>query len=175
LQCLNDPKAIEPTWAKSYKINYFPIEEFEFAEVFPCKIRLEKLSIRGTKFQRILDQFDTPFTFLINTIANHLLSNESEQLDFTFNNDEKFTFDKIIVPPQKIKGYVLNNEHEKGKNKAIVFEKKLGIRKENADFLISQIKEGILKEPPETVKITVHGIQYDVNMQILGKNKDNCG
>ncbi|TGM14899.1 hypothetical protein EHQ90_10485 [Leptospira stimsonii] len=168
-----DPKVIEPTWAKSHGIKYFPIEESEFSEIFPCKFKLKKLSNRGSKFKKILDQFDTPFTFLIKTLASHLLSNQSKQIDFTFNNDEKFTFDKIIIPSKKIEGYSLNPEHKDGKNKAIVFEKTLGIKKENADFLISQIKEGILKETPEKVKITVHGIKYDVNMQIQGKNKKN--
>lgn len=59
------------------------------------------------------------------------MENIKDIIDFSFNNDEEFTFDKIIISREKIEQYALNNYHSTGKNKAIIFNQKLGIKKEN--------------------------------------------
>lgn len=45
----NDPKACEPLWAKSYKINYSAIDELEFDEYFPRTLEVKVISDQGKK------------------------------------------------------------------------------------------------------------------------------
>ena len=52
---------------------------------------------------------------------------------------------KADISESKIIGYVLNKNHQKGKDKAIAFENVLGYNVDNAQVLIEEIRKGLEK------------------------------
>jgi hypothetical protein len=69
----------------------------------------------------------------------------------------------------KIEDYCLNLNHTKGKNKAILFQKRLGITISNADFLKQHLKIAALTEDVIIYKINNYGTHY--NMKFLIKTE----
>ena len=51
---------------------------------------------------------------------------------------------KAIIKEEKITEYVLNFDHFDGTTKARVFSSVLGLKKENADYLINDIRAALL-------------------------------
>jgi hypothetical protein len=62
----------------------------------------------------------------------------------------------------KIEGYCLNHKHQKGKHKATLFQKKLGITLENAEILKNAIKQAAINEPAIIRKINEYGTHYNL-------------
>lgn len=71
--------------------------------------------------------------------------------------------DKAIIKTEKITDYVLNFEHFEGKNKARVFASALGLRKENADYLIDFIHKAILTNDA-VEQPAMFGARYTVDL-----------
>ncbi|MEL4895978.1 DUF6883 domain-containing protein [Crocosphaera sp. Alani8] len=67
----------------------------------------------------------------------------------------------------KIENYCLNPNHQKGKNKATIFQSKLGINLNNADILKKAIKQAAINESVFIRKINEYGTHY--NMKFLLK------
>ena len=67
----------------------------------------------------------------------------------------------------KIENYCLNINHQKGKNKAILFENKLGINLSNANILEKAIKKAAINESVIIRKVNEYGTHY--NMKFLLK------
>ena len=62
----------------------------------------------------------------------------------------------------KIEGYCLNFSHQKGKHKATLFQKKLGITLENAEILKSAIKQAAVTESVMIRKVNEYGTHYNL-------------
>lgn len=62
----------------------------------------------------------------------------------------------------KIEGYCLNLNHQKGKHKAILFQNKLGITLENAEILKKAIKKATITEPVIIRKVNEYGTHYNL-------------
>ncbi len=62
----------------------------------------------------------------------------------------------------KIENYCLNFNHQKGKNKATLFQSKLGITLENVDILKNAIKQAALNESVIIRQINEYGIHYNM-------------
>ncbi len=69
----------------------------------------------------------------------------------------------------KIENYCLNPNHQKGKNKAILFENKLGINLSNSNILKKAIKQAAINESVIIRKINEYGTHY--NMKFLLKTE----
>ncbi len=74
------------------------------------------------------------------------------------------------IPDTKLVDYVLNKNHSRGKDKAIVFERVLGYNQNNASELIAQIRQGLnLYLASERTK-TQYGRVFTVRMLVRGAN-----
>jgi hypothetical protein len=78
---------------------------------------------------------------------------------------------KAIIKEEKITGYVLNLDHFEGKNKARIFSSVLGLKKENADYLIKEIQDAILVNDAEKQSESEFGIKYTVDFDLIFETK----
>lgn len=74
--------------------------------------------------------------------------------------------DMVIIDPEKIHDYCLNPEHPRGKHKARVFQRALGMTSEDADDLISSIKRQIRNNECEAGEDDMYGQRYIVDIEI---------
>lgn len=79
--------------------------------------------------------------------------------------------DKAIIKTEKITGYVLNFEHFEGKNKARIFASVLGLKKENAAYLIDAIGEAVLINDAVKQSTSTFGTKYTVDFDLTFENK----
>ncbi|MDR0919005.1 MAG: hypothetical protein LBM93_07100 [Oscillospiraceae bacterium] len=86
---------------------------------------------------------------------------EDRTVDFSAN---------IVIDKHKIEDYILNPNHELGKHKAKIFEKELGITKEDSEYLIKQIKENLTENNMELIKEDKWGKHYRADINIKGLN-----
>lgn len=78
---------------------------------------------------------------------------------------------RAIIKEEKITDYVLNFDHFEGKNKARIFSSVLGLKKENADYLINAIRDAILINDAVKQSESTFGIKYTVDFDLLFKKK----
>ncbi|ELS30556.1 MULTISPECIES: DUF6883 domain-containing protein [Pseudanabaena] len=62
----------------------------------------------------------------------------------------------------KLERYSLNYEHSKGKHKALLFEKRLGINLANKEILEQALLEAAIEGEAELYKIDQYGSHYDL-------------
>lgn len=82
----------------------------------------------------------------------------------------------VIIDDRKLTLYALNPNHERGKNKAYLFDKVLGYNLSNYQELKTKIREGLSKYPVTSKSMTEHGIKYTVEMNNIGTDRQiPCG
>ena len=84
--------------------------------------------------------------------------------------DQSPNADKAIIDPKKLISYSLDYDNNKGKDKALLFEKVLGFTKSNANLLIKQIQENVSNYKAEICESDQYGQRYAVLMPITGVN-----
>ena len=62
----------------------------------------------------------------------------------------------------KLERYCLNSEHSKGKHKALLFEKRLGITLANKDILENALKKAAMEREAQLYKTDQYGTHYDL-------------
>ena len=77
-----------------------------------------------------------------------------------------------VVEPEKIRAYCLNPSHPRGKHKARVFKRSLGLTKTDTTMLIDQIKEKILLNNCKKGEGDMYGQRYLVDILIKKNNKN---
>jgi hypothetical protein len=65
---------------------------------------------------------------------------------------------------KKLERYLLNPQHSKGKDKAILFSKRLGITLENKNLLEVALLDSVVNNEAEVYKVDDYGIHYDVKL-----------
>jgi hypothetical protein len=73
----------------------------------------------------------------------------------------------------KLERYCLNPEHSKGKHKALLFEKRLGITLNNKEILENALKKAAIEGEVELYKSDQYGTHYDLIFTLqteLGKS-----
>ena len=70
--------------------------------------------------------------------------------------------DQAVVEIRKLRDYVLNSAHLRGRHKARVFASALGLRSEHADVLREALLIAAHEEEAVPVLSDVHGCQYVV-------------
>ncbi|MEB3160895.1 MAG: hypothetical protein VKL20_05500 [Synechocystis sp.] len=75
---------------------------------------------------------------------------------------------KIEIDPRKLINYCLNKDHEKGFNKAIMFEQHLGFTPENHQLLLEQIQAQAMEEEAMIGYHDDYGQRYRVDISIVG-------
>ena len=76
-----------------------------------------------------------------------------------------------IVDKDKIENYCLNLEHPRGKHKARVFIRSLGLTSKHAGHLIDQIKAMIIKADCEKSELDEYGQRYTADIEIQHNSK----
>ncbi len=66
----------------------------------------------------------------------------------------------------KLERYCLNPEHPKGKHKARLFQKRLGITLANKHILENALRKAAIEEEAELYKIDQYGTHYDLKFQL---------
>ncbi len=93
-----------------------------------------------------------------------------QSLRFSIESKFQLTEEDFEDMSKKLTEYCLNMEHEKGKDKARVFESILGIKKEDYKFLRAQLIQGLKENKVEYRELNCHGINFGANIKIQGKN-----
>ena len=75
-----------------------------------------------------------------------------------------------VVDVRKLTEYALNDEHPGGKHKARLFRDLLGITKDDWQFLAEQLVAGLQEAMVERPRKSEHGVQYHVDVPVLGRN-----
>ena len=66
----------------------------------------------------------------------------------------------------KLERYCLNDEHQKGKHKALLFEIRLGITIANKELLELSLKEAAIEGEAELYKVDQYGTHYDLAFEL---------
>lgn len=74
----------------------------------------------------------------------------------------------IRIDPRKLTEYALNPNNPKGANKAIMFERHLGLTRDNYELLLEQINAQALEAETMFQSSDQHGERYQVDLEITG-------
>lgn len=75
---------------------------------------------------------------------------------------------ELEVDPRKLRDYALNPENPVGKDKAAIFERRLGFTRENYEGLMAQIRENAIAAEATPTHADEHGQRYRVDVEIVG-------
>lgn len=75
---------------------------------------------------------------------------------------------RLAIDPRKLTEYALNPDNPVGKDKAIVFQNRLGFSKDNYNSLLEQISHQALDAEVILGRNDQHGQRYSVDILILG-------
>jgi len=73
-----------------------------------------------------------------------------------------------VVELKKLVGYSLDRDHRVGRNKALVFRSALGIGKENADLLLTALRQAAATEEAVYLETDAYGRHYRIDFNITG-------
>ena len=75
--------------------------------------------------------------------------------------------DRVIVDERKVADYCLNPAHPRGRHKARVFESRLGLTKNDVEFLVSALKDAVHSDA-RLVSQDRFGSHYSIDSEIIG-------
>lgn len=164
---LPDPSGKEGWWSELPFMRVYLAAQDEAPP--PC-MPIE-LSIRGQLSQRVLKQniANTHQERVAQILFQGVVSSRSRPGERLFKVGSKVQIDTGILE-QKLKSYVLNTNHEKGKHKATLLNKTLGITDQDWHYLSEQIISGIEYADVERVRESEYGVQYQANIKVRGRN-----
>lgn len=81
------------------------------------------------------------------------------------------SYQYAYIPDTKIRDYVLNPNHEEGKHKALVFHSALGLKQDDFEWLVEEIKKGIRITPAQEMEPGDYGKRYVVDLQVFREGK----
>ncbi|EKN4801470.1 hypothetical protein ABGN33_003137 [Yersinia enterocolitica] len=106
-------------------------------------------------------------------LAKKLLSKYSSINQVPFEIEFKaLTLDQehLKIPVEKLLQYILNNEHEKGKHKAHLFQHILGINSSQWRYLAYQLIHESSRAEVLQLDVTKYGIKYVTVVEVIGLN-----
>ena len=77
--------------------------------------------------------------------------------------------EQAIIPPEKLRDYLLSLEHSEGRHKAVIF-RALGFRAESWTVFEIAIREQHLTQDAEETPADEHGRRYQIVAPITGPN-----
>lgn len=80
-------------------------------------------------------------------------------------------YENAEIHDEKFSGYILNENHPTGKDKAVVFKSVLGYNLDNKDDLVQRLRWGLKKYKAISRGNNGYGEQFEVLMEIVGANK----
>ena len=106
-------------------------------------------------------------------LAKKLLSKYSSTSQVPFEIEFKaLSLDQehLKIPVEKLLQYILNNEHEKGKHKAYLFQHLLGINSSQWRYLAYQLIYESSRAEVLQLDVTQYGIKYVTVVEVIGLN-----
>ena len=76
--------------------------------------------------------------------------------------------DEALVEDGKLRDYVLNPRHPVGRHHARLFERLLGIRVSNAEFLKEALRAAAGSKDVHSEVVTPYGRKYEVRFELTG-------
>lgn len=73
--------------------------------------------------------------------------------------------ERAVINIEKLRDYSLNPNHPKGKHKAHIFQEKLGLTAENAEWLREQILKAVLSSEATGQTPSAYGRRFVVDFQ----------
>ncbi len=148
------------------------VDYYQFCDIFP-KVDIPKnYSKRGYRYIELIEKYKNPYNDVMDKIVHNNIKEFSvDKRKINIKNNE-YNFNKIIIDNKKIKGYVLNSNHERGKHKALLFKSILDFDINDWENLSGQIKYGLLNTQPQGISIIPYGIRFYTYIPIQGNN--NC-
>jgi len=151
-------------------------EGLEFSSVTfstgrPGDIVLAALSPAGTENARLLNTRAQPHhaeNVLIALRETLGKDKDGAAIKVSFGNTE---FAGARVDVRKLRDYSLNEQHPKGKHKAHLFRKLLGITAADWLFLGEQLIAGLAKELVQNPVNSQWGVQYHIVSNVTGRNE----
>lgn len=108
---------------------------------------------------------------LVEYAMNFLMKNENNVItDFEIEAKERLSIRDICDMTNKLLGYCLNQDNEKGRDKARLFEGLLGFNKKNFSLLESQLKHGLKDCILKFNEINKYGLQFTAFIDVKGAN-----
>jgi Domain of unknown function (DUF6883) len=86
-------------------------------------------------------------------------------------------YEKAVVSEDKLRKYALSSQHVssvKGKNKALIFERRLGFNETNCEILKQRILDELPYYEAKLGQGDVYGQRYEVVLSILGVNGETA-
>jgi hypothetical protein len=83
-------------------------------------------------------------------------------------SDETAQRDQALVEDAKLQDYVLNSQHPIGKHHAVLFERLLGIGRDNAEILPQALLEAAAEQDVSGETTTPFGRKYEMQFPMEG-------
>jgi uncharacterized protein DUF6883 len=152
-----------------------PFSSIEMTTDDPRRIRGSQLSAIGEKNSKLLNSRGRSHhaeRVLSSLLDQTEVDKDSQDFEIEFGNAE---FGRANV--SKLPKYCLNDEHTnadgtpgKGRDKAYLFRRLLGITRDDWPFLGEQLVAGLEKALPTKTRKNKYGIQYEVTIPVVGRN-----
>ncbi|MBI5870073.1 MAG: hypothetical protein HZB44_03825 [Actinobacteria bacterium] len=173
LYCRKDFEGDGPDIYWAEEVPFISIEQLsfdDFNQLAPRPSSKIELSTRGRITQAIFKEKRSKnhLQKIASDLYSKTISNKS--LPFTLSSGEKPGVIEAVVPREKLEEYALSPNHPDGKHKAKLFSKLLEIEKEDWRYLAAQLINGLDYASFANVRVTDHGIQYQTDMPVLGRN-----
>lgn len=158
-----------PYWAWEYpEMHICFLNEDEYESQCPVMHYEKTLSAAGVRYIELMETKGQPN--LYQRLATALLHNDSI-VDCEFSITGPFSWEQVDIPEKKLAQYALNIEHEgSGKSKAELFQRLLGITKDDWRYLAAQIENAIECGALQDVRQTEYGVQFHIDIPIKGLN-----
>jgi hypothetical protein len=75
---------------------------------------------------------------------------------------------RVVIDPRKLTEYALDPDNPVGRDKALVFERRLGYTKDNYEGLLEQIQRIALEAEAVPKLVDRHGQRYQVDLEVTG-------
>ncbi|ETW98041.1 MAG: hypothetical protein ETSY1_20380 [Candidatus Entotheonella factor] len=76
--------------------------------------------------------------------------------------------EKAMIPEGKLRNYCLNESHPRGRNKARVFRRALGVTADNPQLLERLIRQSAVEGDAVVLRQDAYGIYYRVELEVEG-------
>jgi hypothetical protein len=74
----------------------------------------------------------------------------------------------VVLDRRKFADYALNPDNPVGRDKALVFQQRLGYTKDNDESLFEQIRDSVLDREALPKLLNQHGQRYQVDLEVTG-------
>ncbi|MBO9523998.1 MAG: hypothetical protein J7518_20880 [Nocardioidaceae bacterium] len=135
----------------------------------PTRVEPLPRSKRGARFVEGYERLTAP-TPVQRALASLPRESPDAPAEFTVDARRVPGREDAVVAESKLRGYLLNPDHEKGGPKARLFSEALGIDRDDWQFLAEQLRRGVLNAPLYETRRDAHGVKFHTIVAVQGRN-----